>query len=73
MWNPIQMVSPDLAEMPTTADVALCCGSCLDTLTPAGHCLNVGACFSADSRASIGAARTKLKAPRAWTIRGNID
>lgn len=61
------------AAVSATADVPLCCGTCLDTLTPRGQCMNVGACLTADTAASIGASRTTLKAPRAWTISGNID
>lgn len=64
-----------LLDMPATADVALCCATCLDTLTPNGACMNVGACETADriaTRRTFHGATVK-SAPAAWTIRGNVD
>lgn len=62
--------------LPATADTALCCASCLDTLAPDGACMNVGTCPDADRHATRHAARRTLKsaaAPLAFTIRGGVD
>lgn len=58
-----------------TADVAMCCPSCMDTLTPAGSCNNVGACLDADMSATRSSHRgaTVKSAPAAWTISGGVD
>lgn len=76
MHNPI--IAPAklaLLDKTDTADMGLMC-HCGDTLTPNGRCLNVGACFTADTAASRTAPGETLKArmaPAAWTISGNID
>lgn len=64
---------PLTIEAPATADVGLVCPSCLDTLTPAGSCLNVGSCLDADRTATRGARGATVKAPMAVTRSGNID
>lgn len=48
---------------------------CGETLTPSGHCLNVGKCEDADTHASRASRGTAIKARQvtAWTIRGGVD
>lgn len=63
-------------DVPATDDTAMCCPSCLDTLTPQSACLNIGACPAADSHATRRAPGETLKhrlAPQAFTISGNVD
>lgn len=52
------------------------CGHCGDVLTPAGKCLNVGTCRTADRQASRQSLRRGAAAsarPSAWTIGGRVD
>ena len=63
-------------DVPATADVGMHCGTCLDTLTPSGQCVNVGACVDADKLATRRAPGETLKArraPLAFTIGGRVD
>ena len=56
--------------------VAPTCGTCGETDSPDGSCLNVGACSRADIGATRGAARTSAKfrqSPAAWGARGYVD
>jgi hypothetical protein len=75
-YSPVSIAANrPVADMPATDDVAMCCPSCLDTLTPAKTCQNVGACLDADIAASRGSHRgaTVKSAPAAWTISGGVD
>lgn len=49
--------------------------ACGETLSPRGHCLNVGDCARADRAASRQSHRKgrALSAPAAWTIGGGVD
>jgi hypothetical protein len=77
MHNPIlAAANRPMLTAPATADTALCCPTCLDTLTPTGSCNNVGACYAADTAATKLARGETLKtrlAPMAFTRVGNID
>lgn len=54
-------------------DTAKICPNCGAELSASGTCVNFGACFTADREASRGARGATVKAPQAWTIRGNVD
>jgi len=76
MHTPILAPAPLAITLPITADVGMCCAMCMDTLTPDGACLNVGACTDADSHATRrapGETLTSRRQPMAFTIRGNVD
>ena len=55
--------------------VAPTCGTCGETGSPDGSCLNVGACERADGLATRGAGRAtaKFAVPAAWNARGYVD
>lgn len=49
---------------------------CGETITPRGHCLNIGACPTADRHATRGSLRkgtAASTAPAAWTLGGRVD
>ena len=49
---------------------------CGEILTPRGHCLNIGACTTADRQATRGSLRrgtAASSAPAAWTLGGRVD
>lgn len=48
------------------------CPSCGVTLAPSGHCLEIGACASADLAATRGATGAPSSF-RAWTASGRVD
>lgn len=58
-----------------TGPVILTCATCAETLTPAGRCLNIGHCRTADRDATRGSLRRgkAQSAPAAWTSRGYVD
>lgn len=50
------------------------CPSCGETVTPAGKCLNIGSCDTADADATRGARRETAKSRvAAWTLSGGVD
>lgn len=56
------------------AELAIC--SCGETITPAGKCLNVGACNRADRQATRGSLARGTAAssrPSAWNLGGMVD
>lgn len=48
------------------------CGAKLTALTAGTVCLNVGDCYAAE-RAAVPMPGERMKAPQAFTIRGDID
>jgi hypothetical protein len=52
------------------AAVCVTCGAMVETDN--GTCTNVGNCYAADV-AAVPPAGDRLKAPQAFTIRGNVD
>jgi len=62
-----------LLDSPSTLDVPIVCGSCLETLAPDGSCLNIGGCADAAHVATRDARRRTIKAPMAVTIMGRVD
>ncbi len=59
---------------PVVAPTTMPC-TCGEMTAPDGTCLNIGACTTADDRATRGAARvtSKYAVPAAWNSRGGVD
>lgn len=71
-----------LAQVATIVDVDDCdihelvtCASCGTVTAPDGRCMEIGACETADTGATRGAARqtSKFGIPAAWNARGSVD